>query len=1259
MVTHAYSQAGTYTVKLTVTDDLGAQGFTSKDVVVGEGQDTTPPALIQDFQATDGEDGKSTLTWTNPPDADLAEVVVRRKTDGYPADHTDGDLIYQDTSPASGHAVSHTDTGLTNGTTYYYAVFSRDAAGNWNDEVVEGKNADTAQVGAITELRIGLLVIEADHIVQEGPDLWRASGNVVVNGLLHCSGELVADFAELTVEGSGRVWLEGIPFVGDVTLYEAETYVLDASEAKLLLSEGLNTLLELASLDYGLVSFVFIEGGIEVAGNLKLPPNVGGGEVRADIRITTTAGIELVEGEINIESLSLFGFTLKDVHIVYDSEEDRFFGSASLEIPTLFELEGEIELLQGMLNEVGVGLDDLNIPIDELPVFLQRIYGEVGGLVYGPVYFEGEADFTGGPEVGDYYAIKASVSIYIDETGYLRGEGEIFVLTDEAKMARGMVEIGREGLYIEGDLVILGILWAEARARLTQDNHLYGYFRGEVRTPDDWPWPFGGHKFVGVGIYLKDTALAFELTFDWFSLSVVYEEGCDCSLARWGNFCFFCDLTPYRNIRGSVLRTSQAAGPLVEGVAVPEGADFVVFRLDWERGIARFHLVDPEGNVITSQMALANPDRYFYGINDLNLQGGFIVRDPEPGEWQFVIENPNEIGEYAFQALGANEKPSGRIIEPSSDIVASGEVVIRWEAHDPDDDAVVGIYYDTDREGADGIPIKLGLSEGNGPFQLTWDTSSLPSGRYYIYAVIDDGKHIPTVVYSAGAVEVENLEAPRPPLDLTASVTDNTIHLSWAPNPANGDVQGYAVYWAKYQHAETFEKRVFVGNVTEYDLEGLEEGYVYKCTVTTVDREGRESLFAEPILVPFGTTLGNHPPQIVSLPSGTVQPGSLFTGQVEAIDVDGDWLIFSLVDGSSGAVLDPDTGSFYWIPSSQQVGTHRFEVQVRDEWGATDTGEFFVEVVGCETLQTSLDVPKWHMIALPGELCGECSAEQAGWGNLCCALSDDVTPLYIYRWLPGRGYVGVPPCENVDYRAGMGFWLYVPQGTTLDVEVEPATGPVEVPLEQGWNQLGNPFDIPIYVGAFSVERGGTTLPLEQAVAQGWVSGFMYTYDPSGGGYVTVGPTGCIPEWAAFWFKANVDGCTLVLEEADCPPPPPASGRGLLGASESELPPPLPTLPSLAGQLQVVPVPNPVRDVNTTTFRVLGICPCEVQALRVEIYDTAGNLVWEGEDEAAELTWHTENLEGLPLANGVYLYKAYVKVNGEWIPASVQKVAVYR
>ena len=232
---------------------------------------------------------------------------------------------------------------------------------------------------------------------------------------------------------------------------------------------------------------------------------------------------------------------------------------------------------------------------------------------------------------------------------------------------------------------------------------------------------------------------------------------------------------------------------------------------------------------------------------------------------------------------------------------------------------------------------------------------------------------------------------------------------------------------------------------------------------------------------------------------------------------------------------------------------------------------------------------------------------------------------------------------------------------TIDAEVEPVSGPVEVGLANGWLQLGNPYEFPLSTQGLKVRCGDTTLSLTDAMAQGWVSAYLFLYDPESGGYQVVAPPdGVIPEWAGFWFRSYVDGGRLVISPVEAPP---AAPTVALSSEEVEAlgmePPPPPKLPGLSDRIRVVPVPNPVRDVNTTTFRVLGICPCEVQALRVEIYDTAGNLVWESEVQAAELTWHTENLEDLPLANGVYLYKAYVKVNGGWIPAGVQKVAVYR
>ncbi|MCS7241027.1 MAG: T9SS type A sorting domain-containing protein [Candidatus Bipolaricaulota bacterium] len=85
-------------------------------------------------------------------------------------------------------------------------------------------------------------------------------------------------------------------------------------------------------------------------------------------------------------------------------------------------------------------------------------------------------------------------------------------------------------------------------------------------------------------------------------------------------------------------------------------------------------------------------------------------------------------------------------------------------------------------------------------------------------------------------------------------------------------------------------------------------------------------------------------------------------------------------------------------------------------------------------------------------------------------------------------------------------------------------------------------------------------------------------------------------------------------------------------------------------------PNPVRDVHTTTFVVRGV---EADLIRVEVYDLTGRLVYVGEAAGNELVWHTQDLLGRYLANGVYLYKVLVKVGDTWIVSDIQKIVILR
>ena len=105
---------------------------------------TLAPATVTDFNATDNQPSQVTLTWTNPSDGDLAQVLVLRKEGNYPTSHTDAGAtqVFLNTSASPSGSEGFVDTSLVNETTYYYAVFTRDDVANWNDVVWVGNNAD-------------------------------------------------------------------------------------------------------------------------------------------------------------------------------------------------------------------------------------------------------------------------------------------------------------------------------------------------------------------------------------------------------------------------------------------------------------------------------------------------------------------------------------------------------------------------------------------------------------------------------------------------------------------------------------------------------------------------------------------------------------------------------------------------------------------------------------------------------------------------------------------------------------------------------------------------------------------------------------------------------------------------------------------------------------------------------------------------------------------------------------------------------------
>ena len=99
--------------------------------------------------------------------------------------------------------------------------------------------------------------------------------------------------------------------------------------------------------------------------------------------------------------------------------------------------------------------------------------------------------------------------------------------------------------------------------------------------------------------------------------------------------------------------------------------------------------------------------------------------------------------------------------------------------------------------------------------------------------------------------------------------------------------------------------------------------------------------------------------------------------------------------------------------------------------------------------------------------------------------------------------------------------------------------------------------------------------------------------------------------------------------------------------------------ALAFKIDVVAVPNPLSDWGPVSFQVKGICPCEVEGLKVEVYDQAGRLLWRGESTGAAIYWYPQLSRGRALANGTYLYQAQVKLQRGWVDVGTGQVMLAR
>ncbi|MDD3493365.1 MAG: right-handed parallel beta-helix repeat-containing protein [Candidatus Thermoplasmatota archaeon] len=281
----------------------------------------------------------------------------------------------------------------------------------------------------------------------------------------------------------------------------------------------------------------------------------------------------------------------------------------------------------------------------------------------------------------------------------------------------------------------------------------------------------------------------------------------------------------------------------------------------------------------------------------------------------------------------------------------------------------------------------------------------------------------------------------------------------------------------------------------------------------------------------------------------------------------------------------------------------------------------------------------------------------AGWYMVSVPTTGDNASIFgvtLYNW-NGTAYdTGITALNP-----NMGYWARLPGSATVTATgTIPTTDQTLTLTRTGWHMVSAPWNYP--KSAILVVRGAETRSWADAVTAGWVQDTIWGWPGPGGAYASAST---LQAWYGYWVRARVDGLSLRFLYASrtatmcvsCLRLEPATDL----AADELLPPPPPTEATGAAEIKFGNYPNPIRDVHTTTFQVLGPLASLVSEIKVVIFDLSGKVVWQGSAAGAELDWHTDDLAGRYLANGVYFYQITAQVAGTSVSSGIMKLAIYR
>ncbi|HPQ41328.1 MAG TPA: hypothetical protein PLV45_13225, partial [bacterium] len=513
-----------------------------------------------------------------------------------------------------------------------------------------------------------------------------------------------------------------------------------------------------------------LEGGFEITG---FDPNTGPEAWIEHLAPPFTGYKWCVDGRIRIPNLGDAGGTLG--------------------IETTFSIYGDRLQQACLMFEAGNGLQ---IPIGSTGLFLYKLGGCItfNNLPYpdptnqcalGTIYDCNEQAFTccyfnypdsvkikliaglqGGPDIMGLKCVHAD-PLWLDiDTGWGVGGGGSIRVIENFEIGAARVCVSPAGTRVDGWInlaIVQGSLYL-----LVTPNHAEGAIEGSVTIPPGDYWLFTLNEPINLGHFMLMLGYYWVPQTDFWGAGIWSTcNSSHCEGLKYGvrysheifgqllclamdqnyNFYAWIDLDLWGSmkvargegivdVQGDLILTDQAktiGDTATVPIAVPPGIERSLFTLGYEgAGHPSLRLRTPDGVII--EPGSADEKTIFY--NEREGARFYSIRNPESGPWEFLVDGVGECDSWEVQLLQGNQAPQVQI--ESVEIVEQ-RARIQWTGDDKDGVAQVGLFYDTDNAHADGAPIAMSMTAGQGEQLTHWDLSGIPTGDYYLYAKIDDG----------------------------------------------------------------------------------------------------------------------------------------------------------------------------------------------------------------------------------------------------------------------------------------------------------------------------------------------------------------------------------------------------------------------------------------------------------------------------------------------------------------------------------------